>query len=106
LGGYSSHQNVVVDVVEELRQVEVHCDAKACLHVGLYLLERSMGATVGTEPEARCREPRIEDRAEDLRDGLLDQPIQHVGYSQRPLAPATFGDHDSPHRLRTIAAIE
>jgi len=54
----------------------------------------------------RRRESCIEDRAEDLRDGLLDQPIQHVGYPQWPFAPAALGEHDPPHRLRTIAAIE
>src|SRR3989304_6250636 len=81
-------------------------DAVARPDISLYLPERSMGRTIGPEAETRFRELRIEDRRQDLRDGLLDQPINHGRYSQRPPAPARLRDHHPTPRLRAVAAID
>jgi hypothetical protein len=48
LGGHPGHQDVVVDVVEKFRQVEVHRDAIAGLHQSLYLSQGSMGVGDGS----------------------------------------------------------
>jgi hypothetical protein len=99
---HSGHQDVVVHMVEKFRQIQIHGDAKPGLHKGLYLSQGSMRATVGSKPETRRREIWVEDRAEDLRNGLLDQSIEHVGDSQRPL-PGTvaLGDKGSARSPRS-----
>jgi hypothetical protein len=73
--GDTCHQNVVRDVVEEFRQVQVDHDTVTCFNVGWYLAHRHLGAAARSEAEARCREIRIEDRREHLRDGLLNQVL-------------------------------
>src|ERR1019366_4977745 len=84
--GHAGHQDVVRDVVEKLRQIQLDGNAVACLDIGLHLSERSMGAASGTETEARLGESRIEDRPHHLREGLLDQPVYHRRYPQPSLA--------------------
>src|SRR3970282_1554983 len=105
LSGHAGHQDVVPDVVEHLRRVQIDGDAVARPDISLYLPERSMGETIRPEAEARFRETRIEDRRQDLRDGLLDQPVRDGRYPQRPFAPARFRDQYPAHRLRAVAAI-
>ncbi len=75
--GHSGHQDVVIDVVEELRQVEINRDAITGLEVGSDLLECAVGGASGPKPIARFGEFRIEDRRHDLSDGLLDDPISN-----------------------------
>ncbi len=103
--GHAGHQDIVLDVVEKLRQIQLDGDAVAGLDVGLHLSERSMGAASGTETEARLGESRIEDRPHHLRDGLLDQPVNDRRYPQQPLAPTGFRDTHPSHRLRAIRAL-
>lgn len=104
LSGHAGHQDVVIDVVEELRQVEIDRDAIAGLEVGLHLLECAVGGTSGSKPVARCRKFRIEDRRHDLSDGLLHDPIHDGRDAQRAFAAAGLGDGLASHRLRLIAA--
>ena len=103
--GHAGHQDVVLDVVEELCQVQINGDAVARPDISLCLPECSMGGTIRPEAETRLGKLRIEDRRQDLRNGLLDQPINYGRYPQRPLAPAGLRDHHPSHRLRAVAAI-
>jgi hypothetical protein len=103
--GHAGHQDVVPDVVEEFRQVQIDGDAITYLEVSLYLPERSVGGSLWSKAEARFRELWVEDRRHDLRDGLLDHPIHHTRDAQRPLAPARLGDHHPAHRLGAVGAI-
>ena len=103
--GHAGHQDVVIDVVEELRQVEIDCDAIAGLDVGFYLLERAVGGAFRSEAETRFGELRIEYRRHDLRDGLLDDPINNGRDAQRAFAPTRLRDTDPSYRLGLIAAI-
>src|SRR5262245_33483013 len=82
---HSGYQEIVLGVVEELRQVQIDGNAVARLDMGLYLPERSMSTALGSKAEARLGELRIEDRRHDLRDGLLDQPIDYARNTQQSL---------------------
>ena len=96
----------MLDVVEELRQVQIDGDAVAGLDAGLHLSERSVSAASGAETETRLGESRIKDRPHHLRDGLLDQPVDNRRYPQQSLAPVRFRDTHPSHRLWAIRAIE
>ena len=104
--GHPGHQEIVLDVVEEFRQVQIDGNAVARPDVGLYLPERSMGTALWSEAEARLGELRVEDRRHDLRDGLLDKPIEYGRNPQHSLAPSRLGDAHPTNRLWTIGAIE
>ena len=49
---------------------------------------------------------RIEDRRQDLDDGLLYQPVDHVWYTEQPLTAIGFVDGLPSHRTRPVRAIE
>ena len=48
----------------------------------LDLFDSSMCRALWSETEARFREARIEDRCQDLEDGLLDQSIDDIGNAE------------------------
>jgi len=85
--GHADHQDIVLDRVEELGQIQIDGDAVNGFEVVLYLSKGSVGRASRSEAEARCREGRIEVRPRDLRDGLLDQPIQDHSNPQQPFSP-------------------
>src|SRR5439155_14319190 len=74
--GQPSHQEVVVDPVEELLQVDVHNKAPTFLHIGLRATYRVVRTPSGPEAEARIREGRVEQRLQDTQQGLLDEPVE------------------------------
>lgn len=65
-------------------------------------LDRIMGAPARAEPIRNRHKPRIKHRGQHLRDGLLNQPIQHRRNSQLPLPAIRFGNHHLTHRRRTV----
>ena len=72
----------------------------------LNLLDGSVSRTFGSEPETRFAEVRVEDRGEDLLDGLLDQTVEHVWNAEQPLTAIRFGNRFSSGRSRTISAFQ
>ena len=44
----------------------------------LDLLRSSVGGSAGAKAETRFGKPRIEDRRQDLADGLLNESVEHV----------------------------
>ena len=72
LAGNAAHEDVVLDAVKEFRQVHVHDEAVALLDIALSLLDGSVCGTLWSKTETRLGEVRIEDRRENLQDGLLD----------------------------------
>ncbi len=72
----------------------------------MYLPQCSVGRTFWSEAETRHRETRIEDRPQNLRDGLLDHPVYDRGNIQHPFTAAGFRDHYPSHRLGVISAID
>jgi len=83
-------------------------DRRQCgsrLDMSLYLPECSVSTALGSKAETRLGKLRIENRRHGLRDGLLDQPIDHSRYPQQSLAPPGLGCSPT-HRLWTIAAIK
>jgi hypothetical protein len=73
------HQAVVAHLIEERLQVQVHHMSIPAVHVGRGLLERLMGAPVGSDPVAALREDLLVPLGENLADCLLDQTIPAGG---------------------------
>jgi hypothetical protein len=98
------YQDVMVDPVEELRQVHVHHHALARLHVGPRGLDRVVCPPSGSEPVAVFAEGGVDQGLQHLQQRLLDQPIQHRRDAQLALAPVRFGNHHPSHRLGPVRA--
>lgn len=92
------HQHVMLDAVEKFRQVHVDALTISGTDVGLYLLRCSVGGAAWSKAETRFRESGIENRREDLQDGLLDQAIDHVWNSEISLTAIRFGNRLPPGR--------
>lgn len=129
LATHAGHQDVVLDGVEELRQVQIDGDAVAFADVGLYPPQCSMGGASrptkspgailsrrrrtrraraldgARKAEARFRKPRVEQRPHDLRDGLLDHTIRNRGNPQQSFTSARLRDRDPSYRLGLVATI-
>jgi hypothetical protein len=106
LPGHPHHQHVVLDAVEEFRQIHVNALTKSGADVGLDLLRCSLGGASGSKAEARFREAGIEDRREDLQDGLLKQAVDHVGDTEVPLTAIRFGNRLTPGRARVVSSFQ
>jgi hypothetical protein len=88
----------VVDGVEELGKIQIYGDAVSFSDVFPYLSDRILCRASRPEPIAGLRETGIEDRHEDLCNGLLDQPDEHNGNPQRPGSPGILGYLYAPDR--------
>jgi hypothetical protein len=95
-----------LDPVEELLQVDVHHKAAAFLHIGLRATNRVVRTPSGPEAVARIREGRVEQRLQDLQQGLLDKAVKHRRDAKLALAPAGLWDRHPSHRLRLVASGE
>ena len=92
LPAHTGQQNIVLNLVEKFRQIQIDGDAVAFTNVGLYPPQCSMSGSPRPEAEARIREPRIENRRQNLRNGLLDHPVHDRGDTQQTLSsPVGFG---------------
>ena len=69
----------MLDAVEKLRQVNVDDMSVALPDDLLNLLRGSMGGSAGAKAKTRFRKSRIEDRRQDLTDGLLNETVNYVG---------------------------
>ena len=75
-------------------------------NVGLYLLRCSVGGASWPKAETRLREFGVEDRREDLQDGLLDQAVDHVWNSEISRAAIRLGNGLAPGRARLISPFQ
>ena len=65
----------MLDAIEEFRKIHIHDMYVTLPDDTLGLLDCSMGGTVGAKTETPLRKVRIEDRCQDLADGLLNEAI-------------------------------
>ncbi len=96
----------MLDSVKEFRQVHVHAPAVAAANRALDLLGGSVCGTPVPKTETRFGERWIEDRGQDLQDGLLNQAIDHVGNAEVSLAAIGFGNRLPPARARTVSPFQ
>lgn len=100
------HQAVVVDLVEEAFQVDVHHPAFALLHITPGGIHRVVGAALGTKAVAVLAHLVVEGRAHDLVQRLLDQPVLY-GRDAQPSASAVGLRYlDRAHRRRLIGSVQ
>jgi len=104
--GHPRHQHVMLDAVEKFRQVHVDALTISGADVGLYLLRCSVGGAAWSKAETRFRESGIDNRREDLQDGLLDQAIDHVWNSEISLTAIRFGNRLPPGRARLVSPFQ
>ena len=71
------HQPIVVDPVEKRFQVNVHHPAPSLSDIRLYLLERLVRRAARPESVARWVKVWLPLLLHHLRNGLLNEPIQH-----------------------------
>jgi len=81
--GHPYHQYVVLDAVEKLRRVHVDAVPMTGTDVGLHLLRCTVGGASWSKAKTRLRESGVENRRENLQDGLLDQTVDHVSMRLR-----------------------
>jgi hypothetical protein len=103
LPGEAIHQALMVDAVEELRQVNVHHRLTSGLQMRLGFGDRRGGAAVAAKTVAARMEGRLEDRLQNLDHGLLRHPVHHVGNAEVPPPAAGFGDGDPTDRTEPVA---
>ena len=65
-----------------------------------------MAIAVGPVAETRFGKVRVEDRRQDLCNGLLDQSVDHVWDAEVPLTAIRLRDGLSSDRFHTISSIE
>ena len=94
------HQNVMVDVVEELRDINIHHPVLARADVSLRRSYGVVRAAPRTKTVARLAEPRIENRLQHLQQCLLYHPIHHRRYTELTRPPVRLRDVHPPYRAR------
>jgi hypothetical protein len=74
---HASHQSVVIDPVEELRQVDIDDELIAFGDVGLRMCRRLMGGAPRPKSVAVLAECRVPQRLQPLRHRLLDHAVNY-----------------------------
>jgi hypothetical protein len=69
------HHGIVVDSIKEAVEIDIDDPSIALFDVAPGGLNRHVGASAGTEPEAHRREVWVEDGDEHLRKRLADEAI-------------------------------
>ncbi len=72
----------------------------------MYLFRCSVSRAFGSKAEARFREARVEQRCQDLDDGLLDQPFNRVWNTEIAVTAIGFVDGHAPNWFRPVRTIE
>ncbi len=68
----------MLNSVEEFRQIHIDAMSVTLPDDRLHLLRGSVGGTAGAKTETRFRKLRIEDRRQNLTDGLLNESVDYV----------------------------
>ena len=105
LASDTCHQDIVLNSVEEFRQIHIDTVTIAGSNVSLYLLRCLLSRTLWSETETRFREIRIEDRCQDLKDGLLEQSFLDIGNAQISLRAIWLGNGFPASRFEVINGI-
>ena len=96
----------MLDAVEKFRQVHVDAVPITGTDVGLHLLRCSLGRAAWSKAETRFRESGVENRREDLQDGLLNQAVDHVWYPEVSLTAIRFGNRLASGRTRLVSPFQ
>ena len=99
-------QDVVVDPVEELRQVHVHHHALARLNVRPRGLDRIVRTPPRPEPVAVVAEGGVDQRLQLLQQGLLDQPVRHRRDAQLTLGAVRLRNHHLAYRTGPVMPLQ
>src|SRR5215467_5527009 len=101
----TSHQNIVIDPVEELLQVQVHDKLPAAVGIRPRLFQRLMRAASRAETEAGIGKGGVQNRLQYLKDGLLYKPVHHARNAELTLASSRLRDFDSTYRLGLVRPV-
>ena len=98
------HQPVVIDLIEEGLQVRVHHPAVAGADVRLHFTHGLMRRAPWTKSVTVAVKMRFPLRRYDLRDGLLNETVQHRGNAQGTGLPIWLWNLHTLDRLRLVFA--
>jgi hypothetical protein len=90
--GHSSAQSLMLDAIEELRQVDIDCDAVAFVEIAGCLSDGGLGSPISAEPVTAVMKGRLEERFKLKQDRLLNDAIDDIGNAQTTLTSARFGN--------------
>jgi hypothetical protein len=96
----------MLNPVKEFGQIHVHAVTVAGPDMGLHLPGCSVSGSLRSEAETRLREVGIEDRRQDLQDGLLDQSVLDIGNAQVAFRAIGFGDGFPAGRGRLVGSLQ
>ena len=93
----------MIHPVEELLQINIDDHAPAFLHMTLRFEHRVVRATARPKAVAVFGERRVDQRLQNLQQGLLNQPVGHRRYPQFPHPAPGLGNLHAAYRLRPVA---
>jgi len=96
------HQLALIDGIEELFQVHIHCPLIALFQVFEAFAERAVGASSRSEPVACFHKLRLVYRRQHLRDCLLDDTVYCCRNPQFSCLPVVLRDFHPPDRLGRV----
>ena len=102
--GDPSHQDIVVDSIEEFLQIQIHHDPITVAHVVLRLGYRLVGRPFRPETVAELRKRRVPSRLKHPKNRLLDHPVDHARDAEFSDSASRLGDIDPQYRLRFVGA--
>lgn len=103
---HACQQSLVVDPVEELRQVNVHHPLAVVCYVLACRGYCRVTASPRSEAVARIVESRFEMRTEHLVHGLLDDAVDHVRDAKTPFSTSRLRNPHTADHPRSVAAIK
>jgi len=98
------HEPIVIDAIKERFDVGVHHPGIICADIRLDLSHGLMCRASRAEPVTAGVEVGFPFGADDLRDGLLDESVDHGRDTQGPFLAVGFGDLHALYRLRAAGA--
>ena len=100
---HAGHEFVVIDPVEELRQVYIDNEPIAFGDIGLRLRHRLLGRASRPQAVAVLAERRVPQRLEPLQHRLLNHAVDRSWNAEVACAAGRFRDLHPTHRLRLVA---
>ncbi len=88
----------MLNSIEKLRKININAMSVTLPDDLLHLFSGSVGTSAGAKTETRFRKLRIEDRRQNLTDGLWNESVDYVWYAELSLTATFFRDGFTAYR--------
>ena len=92
LPGHAVKKALMMDTIEKFLQIEVHDRSVASFKMCLCFCNGRCCTALGTEAVAAWMKAWLEHRLQNLKRGLLHNPVDHVRNAETPLPASGLGD--------------